>query len=167
MVTERFAAMVLEAFSKRHGNRGRYLGAANFSGRGFLMNQKPRWRTTGLACLSAALFLTGCNDRIPIVTSLIGNLGPRGDYSADSILATGANTRLPSPGTRAVVWGLGRSDHDLSVENSAITWLQGHGLVVIERAQLEQLFTEQKLRLLHGDSDAELLRVGKLLRIHK
>jgi hypothetical protein len=110
------------------------------------------------------VLLAGCNDRIPIVSNVIGALGARGDYiTTSSISAIGASTTLPSPGTRAVVWGLGRSDHDLSVENSAITWLQAHGLIVIERAQLEELFREQKISLLHGDKDAELLRVGKLI----
>ena len=128
------------------------------------MAQNPIRTTASLVWLWAVLPLAGCNDRIPIVSNIIGALGARGDYvTPNSISAIGASTTLPSPGTRTVVWGLGRSDHDVSVENSAITWLQARGLVVIERAQLEQIFREQKLSLLHGDRDAELLRVGKLI----
>jgi hypothetical protein len=41
---------------------------------------------------------------------------------------------------------------------------QQFGLVVVERAKLQQVFKEQQIRLTHtSDDDAEILRVGKLI----
>jgi hypothetical protein len=60
---------------------------------------------------------------------------------------------------RAVVW----SNH-AAVGNAIIVRLQQDGVTVVERARLDQVFEEQKIRLTHTpDDDADLLRVGKLL----
>jgi len=60
---------------------------------------------------------------------------------------------------RAIVW----SNHP-SAGNHMITLFQQTGLVVVERAHLQQIFNEQKIRLTHtSDDDSDILRVGKLV----
>lgn len=61
--------------------------------------------------------------------------------------------------TRTIVWG----GHP-SATGTAITWLQRHGVKVIERVRVQQLFDEQSIRLIHGsEDDAQVLRVGRML----
>jgi hypothetical protein len=60
---------------------------------------------------------------------------------------------------RFVVW----SNHK-GAGNHMIAQVQQLGLVVVERARLQQIFDEQKIRLTHGsDDDASILSVGKMV----
>jgi hypothetical protein len=60
---------------------------------------------------------------------------------------------------RIVVW----SNHP-GVGNSIIGWMQGRGDTVIERAHLEDILNEQKIRLMHTpDDNADILRVSRLI----
>lgn len=71
----------------------------------------------------------------------------------------GFHHTLPPRDSRVVVWG-----GHLTATSTAVTWLQKRGLKVVERARLQQIFDEQKLRLTQTpDSEADVLRVGKLL----
>ena len=70
-----------------------------------------------------------------------------------------------SPGPNAkkaksvVVWS-----NDSGAGGALISGLQAGGLVVVERAQLQQVFKEQQIRLTHtSDDDADILRVGRLI----
>lgn len=45
-----------------------------------------------------------------------------------------------------------------------MTFLQNLELRIVERSRLQQLFDEQKIRLMYSsDDDAQILRVGKIL----
>jgi hypothetical protein len=58
-----------------------------------------------------------------------------------------------------VVWG----NHPTTV-NAIIGWVLQRGHTVVERARLQEVFNEQKIRLTHTpDDDADILHVGKLL----
>jgi hypothetical protein len=60
---------------------------------------------------------------------------------------------------RVVVWS-----NDTNAGNHVIALVQQIGLVVVERARLQQIFDEQKIRLTHTpDDDPYILRVGKLI----
>ncbi len=60
---------------------------------------------------------------------------------------------------RIVVWG----NHPGMV-NAIIGWAQEGGHTVVERARLQEIFNEQKIRLTHTpDDDADILRVGRLV----
>jgi len=64
-----------------------------------------------------------------------------------------------SPARRAVVW----SNHP-SAGNHLITLARRVGLVVVERARVQQIFDEQRIHLTHSHmDDAHILRVGKLI----
>ena len=81
--------------------------------------------------------------------------GAQGDYP----ITDGFRHSLPKPGGRVVVWG----GHPAAT-GAAINWLQRQGLRIVERAQLQKLFDEQRIRLTHTpDDEAQVLRVGKLL----
>ena len=70
----------------------------------------------------------------------------------------GFHHELPRPGTVVIV--LGR--HPMSVTTSQ--WLQKRGLVIVERARLEEVFKEQGLVLTYTpDREGDLLRVGQLV----
>lgn len=68
------------------------------------------------------------------------------------------------PGTqtvkrRVVVW----SNHP-GVANAIAGWLQQGGHTVVERARLQEVFNEQRIRLSHTpDDDADILRIGRLI----
>jgi hypothetical protein len=65
----------------------------------------------------------------------------------------------PKPVKSGVVWS-----NDAGVGSTLISMFQQFGLVVVERAQLQQVFKEQQIRLTHtSDDDADILRVGKLI----
>jgi len=60
---------------------------------------------------------------------------------------------------RVVVW----SNHP-GVANAIAGWLQEGGHTVVERARLQEVFNEQRIRLSHTpDDDADILRVGRLI----
>lgn len=63
------------------------------------------------------------------------------------------------PVKSVVVWS-----NDAGVGNTLISIFQKFDVVVVERAQLQQVFKEQQIRLTHtSDDDADILRVGKLI----
>ena len=77
-------------------------------------------------------------------------------------VTTGSHA-VPGPDTKpvksVVVWS-----NDAGVGNTLISILQKFDVVVVERAQLQQVFKEQQIRLTHtSDDDADILRVGKLI----
>jgi hypothetical protein len=74
-------------------------------------------------------------------------------------ITNGSQSDLPEPGSTAVVWG----QHKGAVGES-VTFLQNLGLRIVERSRLQQVFDEQKIRLMYStDDDAQILRVGKIL----
>jgi len=55
---------------------------------------------------------------------------------------------LPSPGTSVMVWAIEQKSYyvgleDRRAEREATGWLQEHGLSVVKRSQVEQVFSEQ------------------------
>ncbi|MGH7147057.1 MAG: CsgG/HfaB family protein [Nitrospiraceae bacterium] len=77
-------------------------------------------------------------------------------------VSTGSHA-VPGPDTKpvksVVVWS-----NDAGVGNTLISIFQKLNVVVVERAQLQQVFKEQQIRLTHtADDDADILRVGKLI----
>lgn len=71
----------------------------------------------------------------------------------------GFHVSLPESGTSIVVWG----GHP-SATGPAMIWLQRRGLVIVERAQLQRIFDEQKIRLTHTPEDeGAVLTVGRLV----
>lgn len=77
-------------------------------------------------------------------------------------VTTGSHA-VPGPDTKpiksVVVWS-----NDAGVGNQLFSIFQKFDIVVVERAQLQQVFKEQQIRLTHtSDDDADLLRVGKLI----
>lgn len=84
-----------------------------------------------------------------------GEEGSWGSYP----ITDGFHHALPKPGARVVVWG----GHP-SATGTAINWLQRQGVRIVERAQLQKVFDEQRIQLTHTpDDEAQVLRVGKLL----
>jgi hypothetical protein len=77
-------------------------------------------------------------------------------------VSTGSHA-IPGPDSKpvksVVVWS-----NDAGVGNTLISIFQKFDIVVVERAQLQQVFKEQQVRLTHtSDDDADILRVGKLI----
>ena len=65
-----------------------------------------------------------------------------------------------------IVWAIQQNSkfigpEDKKAEQEAIQWLQGHGLEVVRRSQVEQVLEEQELSL-ENDGTASLLSVGKV-----
>ena len=101
-----------------------------------------------------------CFDSVLLV-SLVGSLllCTSGCATDDLPVTDGVHRELPPAGTRTVIWG----DHTGAV-GTATTWLLKRGLIVVERAKLEQLLKEQEITLTHTpDDNADVLRVGQLL----
>lgn len=60
---------------------------------------------------------------------------------------------------KVVVWG-----NHAGMVNAIIGWVQQGGATVVERARLQEVFEEQKIRLTHTtDDEAGLLKVGRLI----
>lgn len=92
------------------------------------------------ATLLFSLSVSGCAGKIMPVTN-------------------GSQSDLPEPGSTAIVWG----QHKGAV-GEAVTLLQNLGLRIVERSRLQQVFDEQKIRLMYStDDDAQILKVGKIL----
>ena len=73
---------------------------------------------------------------------------------------------FPTPGTSVMVWAIEQQSsyvgpEDRRAEHEATMWLREHGLSVVKRSQVEQVFSEQHLSMESGDA-ASLLQVGKL-----
>lgn len=82
-------------------------------------------------------------------------LSPQGMYATTD----GFHHHLPQPDTRIVIWGTSPI-----VTGTTTIWLQKRGLRVVERAKIQQIFEEQRIRLTHtSDDEGSILRVGKLL----
>ena len=102
-------------------------------------------RDVGVLCLVCVLplLVISCAHRVFPVTSGSHALPERGKPIAK----------------RVVVW----SNHVIA-GNHVIALAQQVGLVVVERARLQQIFDEQKIRLTHSpDDDTHILSVGKLI----
>lgn len=99
------------------------------------------------------LLLIGCGGRIYPVTS--GFHAP-GDTFGLGHTVNGRFT--PSKPETVVIWSNNpQLDHHLAGV------LLSHGYTVVERARLQQIFNEQKVRLLHtSDREADVLRVGRI-----
>ena len=71
----------------------------------------------------------------------------------------GFRTNLPSPYTRAVVWG-GRPD----IIQSASTWLSKKGVLVVDQSIVLQAAAEQKVTLTENKSlETDILRLARLV----
>ena len=73
---------------------------------------------------------------------------------------------FPTPGTSVMVWAIEQKSsyvglEDRRAEHEATMWLREHGLSVVKRSQVEQIFGEQHLSIESGNA-ASLLKVGKL-----
>lgn len=78
-------------------------------------------------------------------------------------ITSGFHTPIPADAPvkkyRFVVWG----NHP-GVVNAIIEQVQRGGHTVVERARLQEIFDEQKIRLMHTpDDEADVLRVGRLV----
>lgn len=99
------------------------------------------------------LTLTGCGGRIFPVTT--------GFHAPGETFALGQDQNgrfMPSKPETVVIWA-----NHAGVEHHLAGVLLHHGYTVVERARLQQVFNEQKIRLMHtSDSEADMLRVGRL-----
>ncbi len=95
----------------------------------------------------------GCGGRIFPVTS--GVHAPGETF----VLGQDLNGRfMPSKPETVVIWA-----NHAGVEHHLAGVLLHNGYTVVERARLQHVFNEQKIRLMHtSDSDADTLRVGRL-----
>ena len=100
------------------------------------------------------LTLAGCGGRIYPVTS--GFHAPGETF----LLGHEVNGRfMPSKPETVIIW----ANHP-EVEHHLAGVLLHHGYTVVERARLQAIFNEQKVRLTHTpDSEADLLHVGHLV----
>ena len=107
---------------------------------------------------AASLLSPGCAGFGGAGFGAAGSAGP-GEVYGDYPITDGFRHSLPKPGVRVVVWG----GHPAAT-GAAINWLQRQGLRIVERAQLQRIFDEQRIQLTHtSDDEAQVLRVGKLL----
>jgi hypothetical protein len=99
------------------------------------------------------LTLAGCGGRIYPVTS--GFHAPGETFG----LGHDMNGRfMPSKPEAVVIWA-----NHAGIEHHLAGVLLHDGYTVVERARLQQIFDEQKIRLMHtSDSEADVLRVGRL-----
>lgn len=75
-----------------------------------------------------------------------------------NVQTDGAMSRLPQGAMPLAVLG-----DSPAIVGAATTWLQKRGMAIIERSRLDQVFTEQKIRLTSTpDREADLLRAGQL-----
>lgn len=110
-----------------------------------------------LTLLSLAAVVFGCEtNAITIRTISTGSSVPVSDDDWQKIIA-GQRDKLTK--RRYVVWG----NHS-GASHTAIERLQRDGHTVVERARLQEIFEEQKIRLTHtSDDDASILKIGKLV----
>lgn len=104
-----------------------------------------------------AMVLAGCEtERNTIRTISTGSRTPISDEDWQKIM-TGQKDKLAK--LKVVV----RGNHS-GATHTAIEEFQRNGSVVLERARLQEIFEEQKIRLTHtSDDDASILKVGRLV----
>jgi len=94
------------------------------------------------------------------ILSISGFAGclPGSSVTPPSITADGFHASLPAPRAKVIIWGV-----NPGAVSAAMTWGQQKGLVIVERARLDQILQEQAIRLTHtSDDEAQLLRVGHI-----
>ncbi|HKQ34474.1 MAG TPA: hypothetical protein VJT11_04125 [Nitrospiraceae bacterium] len=96
--------------------------------------------------------LTGCGRIFPVTS---------GFHASDEtfMLGNDVNGRfMPSKPETVVIWA-----NDIGVEHHLAGILLQTGYRVVERGRLQQIFNEQKIRLMNTpDSEADVLQVGRL-----
>ena len=104
-----------------------------------------------------AMVVAGCEtERNTIRTISTGSRTPITDEDWQKVI-TGQKDKLSK--LKFVVWG----NHS-GATHTAIERLQHDGNVVLERARLQEIFEEQKIRLTHtSDDNASVLKVGRLV----
>lgn len=99
---------------------------------------------------------------LPVIAGLFLILGALGcsSYSVvETPITDGYHSKLPSPYTRAVVWG----DRPDTVQ-SVSTWLLKRGLLVVDQAKVMQAAAEQKVSLTgYQYVETDVLRMAKLV----
>jgi hypothetical protein len=115
------------------------------------MWQRPLWA----GCIAVVLTLTGCGRSINISVVTSGFHAPGETFLFGQVV----NGRLmPSKPETVVIWA-----NHVGVEPYLAGELLNHGYTVVERARLQQIFDEQKIRLMYTpDKEADILRVGQL-----
>ena len=92
-------------------------------------------------------------------TLLLATAGCRGYAFVETPMTDGFHSKLPSPYTRAVVWG-GRSD----TIQSASTWLLKKGILVVDQTKVLQAAADQKVSLTgYQYVETDVLRMAKLV----
>ena len=92
-------------------------------------------------------------------TLLLATAGCRGYAFVETPTTDGFHSKLPSPYTRAVVWG-GRSD----TIQSASTWLLKKGILVVDQTKVLQAAADQKVSLTgYQYVETDVLRMAKLV----
>lgn len=90
---------------------------------------------------------------------LLPTAGCRGYAFLDTPTTDGFHSKLPSPYTRAVVWG-GRPD----TIQSASTWLLKKGILVVDQTKVLQAAADQKVSLTgYQYLETDVLRMAKLV----
>jgi hypothetical protein len=108
--------------------------------RGFALSKIAR---RALCCFLCAFVLTACKSYSKI----------------DTPITDGYHSKLPTPYTRAVVWGT-RSDTVQSVS----TWLLKKGILVVDQTKLVQVAADQKVSISgYQYVETDVLRTAKLV----
>ncbi|MBA2486990.1 MAG: hypothetical protein H0V35_13045 [Nitrospira sp.] len=90
---------------------------------------------------------------------LLSTAGCRGYAFVETPTTDGFHSKLPSPYTRAVVWG-GRPD----TIQSASTWLLKKGILVVDQTKVLQAAADQKVSLTgYQYIETDVLRMAKLV----
>jgi len=91
------------------------------------------------------------------VTALAGCA--HGVYPVTTGFHTPIDPNVPQKVLRVVIWS-----NNAGAEDTIIEMMQQNGVIVVERARLQQILDEQNIRLTHTrENDANILNVGKLL----
>ena len=94
-----------------------------------------------------------------LCTILLASSGCRGYAFVETPTTDGFHSKLPSPYTRAVVWG-GRAD----TIQSASTWLLKKGILVVDQTKVLQAAADQKVSLTgYQYLETDVLRMAKLV----
>src|SRR6187402_3351197 len=89
----------------------------------------------------------------------LATTGCRGYAFVETPTTDGFHSKLPSPYTRAVVWG-GRAD----TIQSASTWLLKKGILVVDQTKVLQAAADQKVSLTgYQYLETDVLRMAKLV----
>ena len=110
-----------------------------------------------MALLSLATIFFGCETNTSAIRTIsTGSSVPVSDEDWQKIIS-GQKDKLTK--RKYVVWG----NHS-GATHTAIERLQSDGSIVVERARLQEILEEQKVRLTHtSDDDAQVLKIGRLV----